>query len=415
MECRAAASLLVALLLMAAPASARPLPAIKASADNQAEACVTPGRLMAFVKARNPRLDGRFDGIATEYMRHGEALGVRWDYAFFQMLYETGNLGFGGDVRPSQNNFAGLGATGRGERGESFPTVSAGVIAHLQHLLLYAGEAIESPVAERTRKVQQWGILTSWQRTIKGPVTFADLARKWAPGVKSYVSEMEGIAQAFYSNYCRRPDPRPELVAEARRGRQPVVAEAAATTSQAGTAGQQQAEQTAAERPSGSELARRAVEQARAEGQSERSGLGASEIARRTAETQAAVPDSGLPRAQAAIGEFLPAASNTAQPAREEPRLETAMAPPAAKLAPPAPPAPKCRVWTASYGGQKAIIIRAVQGPLVNYTVLDVNEGQEKREAEAYIAAYAKGGQQIAEFPNQTLALDKAFELCPEG
>lgn len=28
----------------------------------------------------------------------------------------------------------------------------------------------------------------------------------------------------------------------------------------------------------------------------------------------------------------------------------------------------------------------------MNYTVLDVNEGTEKREAEAYIAAYAKGG-----------------------
>ena len=65
-------------------------------------------------------------------------------HAFFQMLYETGNLGFGGDVRPAQNNFAGLGATGRGERGESFPTISAGVKAHLQHLLMYAGDVIEA-------------------------------------------------------------------------------------------------------------------------------------------------------------------------------------------------------------------------------------------------------------------------------
>ena len=33
----------------------------------------------------------------------------------------------------------------------------------------------------------------------------------------------------------------------------------------------------------------------------------------------------------------------------------------------------------------------------VNYTVLDVNEGAEKRETEAFIQAYAKGGQLVAE------------------
>ena len=48
-------------------------------------------------------------------------------------------------------------------------------------------------------------------------------------------------------------------------------------------------------------------------------------------------------------------------------------------------------MWTASYGGQKAIIIKAEDDGLINYTVLDVNEGSEKRETEAYIAAYAKG------------------------
>jgi hypothetical protein len=76
---------------------------------------------------------------------------------------------------------------------------------------------------------------------------------------------------------------------------------------------------------------------------------------------------------------------------------------------------PKCNVFTASYGGQKSVIIEAVTGESVNYTVLDVNEGSEARETEAYVAAYAKGSKSIGEFKNQTLALDKAFELCPEG
>ena len=44
-----------------------------------------------------------------------------------------------------------------------------------------------------------------------------------------------------------------------------------------------------------------------------------------------------------------------------------------------------------------------------------MNEGSEKREAEAYIAAYAKGGEAVGEFSNPSQALDKAFELCPDG
>ena len=72
-------------------------------------------------------------------------------------------------------------------------------------------------------------------------------------------------------------------------------------------------------------------------------------------------------------------------------------------------------MWTASYGGQKAVIIRAQSDGAVNFTVLDVNEGAERREAEAYISAYAKGGVIDQEFGSQTLALEKAFELCPEG
>jgi hypothetical protein len=74
-----------------------------------------------------------------------------------------------------------------------------------------------------------------------------------------------------------------------------------------------------------------------------------------------------------------------------------------------------CKVWTASYGGARAVIIKASADAQDNYTVLDVNEGTEQREADAYIAAYAKGGQKVGEFTTSTQALDKAFELCPEG
>jgi hypothetical protein len=104
----------------------------------------------------------------TEYMRSGEKLGVRWHFAFYQMILETGSLKFhngrrAGDVKPTQNNFAGLGATGGGEPGESFKDIPTGVRAHLVHLLLYAGEKLENPIADRTRKVQEWGVLTKSQ------------------------------------------------------------------------------------------------------------------------------------------------------------------------------------------------------------------------------------------------------------
>jgi len=84
---------------------------------------------------------------------------------------------------------------------------------------------------------------------------------------------------------------------------------------------------------------------------------------------------------------------------------------------PPAKGSPKCKVWTASYGGQRAVIIKAntTATGTVNYTVLDVTEANEKREVDAYIAAYAKGGEKVGSFPTQNKALNKAFELCPEG
>ena len=69
----------------------------------------------------------------------------------------------------------------------------------------------------------------------------------------------------------------------------------------------------------------------------------------------------------------------------------------------------------ASYGGQKAMIIKSQTDKVVNYTVLDVNEGSESREAEAFIAAYAKNGAIAGQFGSQAQALEKAFELCPEG
>ncbi len=65
--------------------------------------------------------------------------GVRPELLYAQVMIETGNLRFGGDVLPEQCNFGGLGATGNGVRGLSFDTVLKGLRAQALHLRAYAG------------------------------------------------------------------------------------------------------------------------------------------------------------------------------------------------------------------------------------------------------------------------------------
>ena len=66
------------------------------------------------------------------------AEGVRPEVLFAQAMHETGWLRFGGDVRPEQCNFGGLGATGNGVSGLTFPDVATGLRAQVQHLKAYA-------------------------------------------------------------------------------------------------------------------------------------------------------------------------------------------------------------------------------------------------------------------------------------
>lgn len=64
--------------------------------------------------------------------------GVRPEVAFAQTMKETGWLRYGGDAAIEQYNFAGLGTTGGGVPGNSYPDVRTGVRAQIQHLKAYA-------------------------------------------------------------------------------------------------------------------------------------------------------------------------------------------------------------------------------------------------------------------------------------
>lgn len=403
----------VSVAALSAPLMAAELPEIKVSEANTVPACVTPGRLTAFLEQRNPSLDSKFANIAADYARTGDELKLRWDIAFFQMLLETGNLKFTGDVSSKQNNFAGLGATGRKEPGESFPDVETGVKAHLQHLLLYAGEHLDNPVADRTRKVQEWGVLTSWQKTLNGHITFSQLASKWAPGSRNYARDISGIAADFMDGPCRGEDPKPEMMALWKPDAI-VGGDAAKKTDAAYTP----------PKVSGYDLARKANEDARANGSYIRSSLGAGmlhAIGSKDAANDATDTPSEAPQVKILNATTEDAANAPAETATSDGKaatVQTASLATGAKGLQDAAAAAdksKCKVWTASYGGTRAVIIRAKSEGQDNYTVLDVNEKTAERETDAYIAAYAKGGEKIGDFTTPTQALDKAFEMCPEG
>jgi hypothetical protein len=164
--------LLALVALPLAPCFAASLPQIVAGPGNAVPACVQPARLMQFVEDRNTThrpaqtIDPRFANLASTYQRIGtcvarapeKCVGVRWDYAFFQMVIETNYLTFRrpdgepGGVPPQDNNFAGVGATMRGKPGERFKYVETGVLAHLQHVLMYSTTRVPEPAAKRTRR-----------------------------------------------------------------------------------------------------------------------------------------------------------------------------------------------------------------------------------------------------------------------
>jgi hypothetical protein len=185
--------------------AAQAAPPIRTNESNQVPVCVTPERLMTFLREQNPRVDPRFREIAHWYKYYGEGWRVRWDYAFFQMVIETNYLKFRredgkrGDVWETQNNFAGIGATGGGVRGELFPNVQTGVHAQIQHLVAYSGERLAAPVAKRTRENQD--DISAQSRRLGRPVTFGDLARRWAAD-RAYGKSIDFIAGLYQKRYC---------------------------------------------------------------------------------------------------------------------------------------------------------------------------------------------------------------------
>ncbi len=78
------------------------------------------------------------EAFCQMYYEEASAEGVRPEVAFVQTMKETGWLQYGGDASIEQFNFAGIGTTGGGVPGNSYPDVRTGIRAQIQHLKAYA-------------------------------------------------------------------------------------------------------------------------------------------------------------------------------------------------------------------------------------------------------------------------------------
>lgn len=423
-------------------AAAPTLPEIRLSARNAVPACVTPDRLMTFLRQRNHKLDPRFRNIASYYKQHGEAWGVRWDYAFFQMAIETNFLSYRqpngrmGDVDPRQNNFAGIGTTGGGVPGDRFPDVSTGVLGQIQHLVVYSGEMIPEPVAPRTRLKQEHILAKSHE--LNRPVRFSDLAGRWAADRK-YGGSIEWVAERFRAEHCKG---RGLQVAEALPWQQnalpaPGAAKKGVAPGDAASAGKKIK----------SEGPKRADAKAKAK---------AEPPARPKAPVVQAVPVA--PVRDSVAGIDAPAAPAPAAPSPDaegghfalfsppaelaEARIETAPSAGSADDGSPAAvsgktvggfmvggvgkspayPPPSglgvkpvpCVVETARYGGETTVLVKAPDGSTVHYVALSVLDGFEDSMTASFLASRPEGGDVLGTFPSRDAAVAKARTLCAD-
>jgi hypothetical protein len=112
-------------------------------------------QLMMFLKANNENALTKFPDLPKLYREEAAIEGVNYDVAFCQACVETDFLRFGSDLKPSQNNFGGLGGVGDEPDGATFPSARLGVRAHIQQLKAYASlePLVQEQVSPRFRFV----------------------------------------------------------------------------------------------------------------------------------------------------------------------------------------------------------------------------------------------------------------------
>jgi len=139
---------------------------------------LTPEKVIAYAKRKNPALKPSDELIIRKYFEEANAEGVNADFAVAQMLYWTTNL----TQRVSTNNFGGLSKfenfTGR------FDNVTTGVRAHIQHLKAYAKETPKQTIVDPRYNL-------ALDRGTKG-ITFNQVYSIWSEKIE-YGQKIENI------------------------------------------------------------------------------------------------------------------------------------------------------------------------------------------------------------------------------
>jgi len=128
----------------------------------------------------NPKLQCSLEELVKFYYEEASIEGVRPDLAIAQAIKETGFFGYGGDVIPEQNNYAGIGTTGGGVKGAFFESPRIGVRAHIQHLLGYTTDRIPFyPIVD-----PRYDLLKTFSNKYAQCPTWESLNGNWAvPGI----------------------------------------------------------------------------------------------------------------------------------------------------------------------------------------------------------------------------------------
>lgn len=128
---------------------------------------LTAQQMADFVEKINPE-NNKLMGISVQnlaelYLEEGEKEGIRGDVAFAQALKETGYFTYGGDVKPEQNNYTGIGTLHKGVKGNYFKTPEEGVRVQIQHLKAYSSTLLLSnPVIDPRFKYVKRGSAKTW-------------------------------------------------------------------------------------------------------------------------------------------------------------------------------------------------------------------------------------------------------------
>lgn len=133
------------------------------------------------------------DTLAALFIEEGIRYNVRGDVAFAQSILETMWFNFPdwGQVRPSDNNYAGIGACNSCSTGYNFPSSRLGVRAQIQHLRNYADSTSRAANIPDTPLLR--GFDTFFYKG-KAP-TWEGLNGKWAVPGTTYAQTILSIYQ----------------------------------------------------------------------------------------------------------------------------------------------------------------------------------------------------------------------------